>query len=114
MGGSKIDFSLPSETQALNQNDPNLLRNLPKNSNAMNYTDIEGTAFWREDWENAYMYTKAGNTVFLNKAKMNLYSGELHYISTTGIELVVETSAVTKVVFMQKRIQQKLMGFLRC
>ena len=106
----KIDFSFPSETNAANQNDPNLLRNLPKNSKDLNYTDIDGTAFWKEDWQKAYMYTKAGNILLLDKAKMNLYTGELHYISTTGTELVVETSAVTKVVFMQKKDSTKIDG----
>lgn len=107
---SKIDFSLPSETVAVNQNDPNLLRNLPKNSKELNYTDIDGTAFWKEEWQPAYMYTKAGNVILLDKAKMNLYSGELHYISKLGTELVVETSAVTKVVFMQKKDSTKIDG----
>ena len=107
---SKIDFSFPSETKALNQNDPNLLRNLPQNNKNLNYTDIDGTAFWKEDWLKAYMYTRAGNVILLEKAKMNLYSGELHYISTVGTELVVETSAVTKVVFMQKADSTKIDG----
>lgn len=107
---AKIDFSFPSETVAVKQNDPTLLSNLPKNSKNLNYTDIDGTAFWREDWQNAYMYTRAGNIILLNKAKMNLYSGELHYMSEAGTELVVETSAVTKVVFMQKKDSTKIDG----
>lgn len=107
---AKIDFSFPSDASAVKQNDPNLLRNLPKNSKELNYTDIDGTAFWKEDWEPAYMYTRAGNIIFFDKAKMNLYSGELHYISKEGIELVAEISAVTKVVFMQKKDSSKIDG----
>jgi hypothetical protein len=107
---AKIDFSFPSETNAIKQNDPNLLRNLPQNSIKLNYTDIDGTAFWKEDWQKAFMYTKVGNVISLDKAKMNLYSGELHYISNVGSELVVETSAVTKVVFMQKKDSTKIDG----
>lgn len=106
----KIDFSLPSETNAIKQNDPNLLRNLPSNKKDLNYTDIDGTAFWKEDWQKAYMFTKAGNTILLDKAKMNLFSGELHYIAASGTELVVETSAVTKVVFMQKKDSTQIDG----
>lgn len=105
---SKIDFSLPNETVAVKQNDPTLLQNLPKNTLKLNYTDIEGTAFWKEDWQKAYMYTQAGNIILLDKAKMNLYSGELHYISASGTELMVETSAVSKVVFMQKKDSAKM------
>ncbi len=107
---SKIDFSFPSEASAVNQNDPNLLRNLPKNTKELNYTDIDGTAFWKEDWERAFMYTRAGNIILLEKAKMNLYSGELHYISKEGIELAAEITAVTKVVFMQKKDSTKIDG----
>jgi hypothetical protein len=105
---SKIDFSLPNESVAVKQNDPTLLQNLPKNSTLLNYTDIEGTAFWKEDWQKGYMYTRAGNIILLEKAKMNLYSGELHYISAAGTELVVETSAVSKVVLMQKKDSTKI------
>ena len=54
------------------------------------------------------MYTRAGNIILLDKAKMNLYAGELHYISASGTELAVETSAVSKVVFMQTKDSSKL------
>jgi hypothetical protein len=82
----KIDFSFPSDASAVKQNDPNLLRNLPKNSKELNYTDIDGTPFWKEDGNLPTMYTRAGNIILFNKAKMNL-SGELHYISKEGIAI---------------------------
>jgi len=105
---SKLDFSLPTESVAVNQNDPALLQTLLRNSTNISYTDIEGTAFWKENWQKAYMYTRAGNIILLDKAKMNLYAGELHYISASGTELAVETSAVSKVVFMQTKDSSKL------
>ena len=105
---SKIDFSLPGETVAIKQNDPALLDNLAKNNSKLTYSDVEGTAFWKEAWQKAYMYTRSGNIILLDKAKMNLYSGELHYVSATGTELVVETSAVSKVVFMQAKDSTKM------
>jgi hypothetical protein len=105
---SKIDLSFPNESVPLKQNDPNLLENLAKNNSKLTYSDIEGTAFWKEAWQKAYMYTQAGNIILLEKAKMNLYSGELHYISATGTELAVETSAVSKVVFMQAKDSTKM------
>jgi hypothetical protein len=104
-----LDLSGPSDLGSVKQYDPNLIRNnIAKNAITLTYKDVEGSAFWHEDWQKAYMYTQAGNIILLEKAKMNLYSGELHYIAGNGDELVTETSAVSRVVFMQTKNPSKV------
>lgn len=104
-----LDLSLPSDLGSVKQYDPNLIQNyVSKNTIYLTYKDIDGSAFWKDDWQKAYMYTQAGNIILLDKAKMNLYSGELHYLTEDGKELVTETTAVAKVVFMQKKDPSKV------
>lgn len=100
-----IDISTPHEMGSINAYDPS---KLGAKSVVLTYADIDGSAFWKDDWQKAYMYTKAGNVILLDKAKMNLYTGELHYIAANGTELVTATEAVSKIVFMQQKEDTKV------
>ena len=50
-----------------------------KKAKGLTYEDVEGTPFWNEHWNSALLYFKSGTIYTLPKAKLNLYTTEVHY-----------------------------------
>lgn len=76
----------------------------------IDYADAEGTPFWQEKWISAYIYIKNGGLVKVEKAKLNLYTGDVHYINESGIELAADISIVEKVIFLQNLDTNKIIA----
>jgi len=68
----------------------------------ISYTDIEGTPFWNEKWNPAILFFNNGSKAKINQAKLNLYTNEIHYLSSTGEELAVDNNGITRLVFLNK------------
>jgi len=69
---------------------------------SISYADIEGTPFWNEKWNPAILFFNNGSKAKINQAKLNLYTNEIHYLSSTGEELAVDNNGITRLVFLNK------------
>jgi hypothetical protein len=68
----------------------------------LSYAEVEGTAFWSEQWNPAIIYFSNGSKAKINQAKLNLYTDEIHYLSADGTELAVDNKDITRLVFLNK------------
>ena len=81
-----------------------------KKATGLTYEDVEGTPFWDEHWNSALLYFKSGAIYKLPKAKLNLYTTELHYENEKDGELVAETSLIDKIVFLNSKDATKVLA----
>ena len=81
-----------------------------KKATGLNYEDVEGTPFWDEHWNSAILYFKSGAIYKLPKAKLNLYTAEVHYENEKEGELVAETSLIDKIVFLNSKDTTKILA----
>ncbi len=82
--------------------------------NTLTYADIEGTPFWNEQWAPAILYFVNGSKAKINQAKLNLYTDEIHYLSSDGSELAVDNEGVTRLVFLNKNnLTQPIASFAK-
>jgi len=79
-----------------------------KKAKGLTYEDVEGTPFWDEHWNSAILYFKSGAIYKLPKAKLNLYTTEVHYTNEKDGELVAETSLIDKIVFLNSKDATKI------
>lgn len=84
-----------------------------KQSN-VGYAEVEGTAFWSDQWNPAIIYFSNGSKAKINQAKLNLYNDEIHYLSGDGNELAVYNQDVTRLVFVNKsNLTQPIASFTK-
>jgi len=101
-----ICFSLlvqKSLAQGANLNNNNVVgwNNVPTNlvKGNVSYTDVKGDCFWHKEWLRASVTMKNGEVYNIPKAKLNLYSEEIHYINEAGAERSVRNEVNTVVLF---------------
>jgi hypothetical protein len=80
----------------------------------LGYGEVEGTAFWSEQWNPAIVYFSNGSKAKINQAKLNLYTDEIHYLSGDGTELAVYNQDITRLVFLNKtNLTQPIASFTK-
>jgi len=79
-----------------------------KKATGLNYEDVEGSPFWNDNWNSAILYFKSGAIYKLPKAKLNLYTSEVHYTNEKNGELVAETNLIDKIVFLNSKDSSKI------
>jgi hypothetical protein len=79
-----------------------------KKATGLTYEDVEGTPFWDENWNSAILYFKSGAIYKLPKAKLNLYTSEVHYTNDKDGELVAETNLIDKIIFLNSKDSSKI------
>ena len=80
----------------------------------LGYADVAGTAFWDEKWNPAILFFAGGGKAKINQARLNLYSNEIHYLSSDGTELAVENEGVIRLVFVNKNnLTQPIASFAK-
>jgi hypothetical protein len=83
-------------------------------ANTLSYADIEGSAYWNDNWNPAIIYFNNGSKAKINNAKLNLYTDEIHYLSADGTELVVNNEGITHLVFLNKNnLTQPIASFAK-
>jgi hypothetical protein len=65
------------------------------------YADISGSPFWDDKWNTALFFLSGNRKAKVQKAKLNLYSNEVHFISKDGTELSLENTMLLKVIFFK-------------
>lgn len=74
-------------------------------------SDISGSPYYSEKWTAATVVLTDDKLVKLNKARLNLYNNELHYIYEGGIEMVVDDRNVKRVYLVDARDTAKVITF---
>jgi len=106
-----LTSSINASAQQLNMDvrdfDGNMQVYDPANPNSsknksISYSDVEGTPFWSDQWNPAIIYFSNGSKAKINKARLNLYTDEIHYLSSDGTELAVDNQGITRLVFLNR------------
>lgn len=71
-----------------------------KNADSVGYADFKGSPFWKEEWMPAVFILNGGSAVKVEKARLNLYTNDVHYISPGGQQLVAATGNVNRIYFL--------------
>lgn len=58
-------------------------------------TDVKGSPFLNDNWQKAFLHLTDGGKVYVEKMKLNGYTGEVHYIDEKGMELAPIEGSVT-------------------
>ena len=72
-----------------------------KDSQAL--TNVKGTPFLNDNWRKAFLYLPTGGRVFVEKIKLNGYTGELHYIDEIGAESAPIEGSVSRVDLLDQK-----------
>lgn len=73
------------------------------NKTGTSLTDVKGSPFLQDSWQKAYLYLNGGGKVYVEKMKLNGYTGELHYIDEKGAELAPVEGSVTSVALLNAK-----------
>jgi hypothetical protein len=125
IAGTFILFSLAISLQAQQLNmdvrdvDGNIRVYDPSNiahgkSELVDYADIQGSPYWDDNWNPAIIYFNNGSKAKINQAKLNLYTDEIHYVNSLGVELAVENQGIVRLVFLNKNnLTQPIASFAK-
>jgi hypothetical protein len=76
----------------------------------ISYDDVRGSAFWTESWNSALFFLSGNKIVKVPKARLNLYTDEVHYLSKSGVEYSFENTKVLKVIFFKGPDSTTILG----
>jgi len=73
---------------------------LGQKSNAkIDYNDVDGSCFWKNDWSPAWLILRNGKTIKLKNVKLNFLTNEVHYLDNQLKELIA-MSGISRVAFV--------------
>ena len=78
------------------------------NGKPIPYDKINGTPFWKEEWQTANIYAPDGYYYGKYMAKINLSNNEVHYLNKKGAELAGTASEIGKVLFFDVKDTNKV------
>ena len=79
----------------------NSLPNGQKKVENVSYADVQGSPFWDNDWNAAVFVLGNGNIAKTKKAKLNLFTNEVHFVNSVNIEMACETTDIKKIFFFK-------------
>jgi predicted RecB family nuclease len=79
-----------------------------KTAETITYADVEGTPFWDDHWTPAYLVLRNNTTVKLDKVKLNIFTSQVHYIDSSGTELVTDPSMVRRLILLKPKDTTKV------
>jgi len=80
-----------------------------KKIESFSYADVLGSPFWNDDWNTALLFLKKG-VVKVQKAKLNLYTDEIHFVDKSETERAVDNTDVKKVIFFKGADTTKILA----
>lgn len=100
---SLIGPRLMAQGNGASMNNNNVVgwNNVPTNlvKEKVDYADVKGNYFWNQDWLPARVSMENGTTYNLRKAKLNLYSNEIHFINDKSTEHAIQNQFVKSLIF---------------
>lgn len=74
-----------------------------KKTEELTYADVEGTPFWSDKWNPGYLVMRGNSSVKLQQVKLNIFTGQVHYIDSSGNEMVADASQVPRLILMKAK-----------
>jgi len=74
-----------------------------KKTEELTYADVEGTPFWDDHWNPAYLVLRNETSVKVKQAKLNIFTGQVHYMDDGGNELVSDPAQVPRLIIMKAK-----------
>ena len=106
---------LLAQGNGANMNNNNVVgwNNVPTNliKEKVDYTDIKGNYFWNQSWLPASVSMENGATYTLTKAKLNLYTNEIHFVNDNHAELAIENKFIKSLTFYSSTDTSKIAIF---
>lgn len=65
------------------------------------YADVKGSPFWDNDWNAAVFVLANGHIAKTQKAKLNLFTNEVHFVNSANIEMACENKEIRKILFFK-------------
>ncbi|HTL07554.1 MAG TPA: hypothetical protein VL307_04825, partial [Chitinophagaceae bacterium] len=72
-------------------------------SNGIPYSKVQGSPFLQDNWQWAILYGQDNRERWLMPTRLNLVSGEVHFMNKTGEEMVAPAGMIHKIVFYQDK-----------
>ena len=69
-----------------------------QNNERISYSKIKGSRFWKDEWQNAYLYSNTGYIGSM-PLRINLVTGELHFLKNSE-EFILTDDFITKIIFV--------------
>jgi hypothetical protein len=73
-------------------NDPSLMGG--KRGVKVDYSDVRGNCFLDSKWSSAMVHLKNKAVIKFSKLKLNLFTGDIHYLDVKGLELAADSKIV--------------------
>ena len=67
----------------------------------ISYEDVRGSAFWDDKWNAAIFVLSNNQAAKVRKARLNLYTNEVHFMDLSGTELALDNTQALKVIFFK-------------
>jgi hypothetical protein len=83
-------------------------KHLINKARTLDYKDIEGTCFWDNKWNPAFLVGSQGKKIKLEKIKLNSYSNEIHFVDPSSEEFVLQKGIVRKIIFLDPKDTSKV------
>ena len=99
---TSIDVRLPSDHGygSVNYNNPSVLG--AKKQLTVDNNEIAGSAFWKKDWNKAYVFLTSNGVVKLNHAKLDLENNEINFLDSSNTIKSADASKISKIIFTDK------------
>ncbi len=72
-----------------------------KKAENLSYADVQGSPFWDINWNTALFVLANGNLAKTEKARLNLFTNEVHFINAENIEMACENKLIKKILFFK-------------
>lgn len=79
----------------------NVLPEGSKNAGSLLYDDVMGTPFWDINWNAAIFVLPNGSLAKASKARLNLYTNEVHFINAENVEMACDQKQIRKIFFFK-------------
>lgn len=74
-----------------------------KSNEVETYADVRGEYFWDSEWSQALVVLRDGRQARLTKAKLNQYTGELHFIYGARNEFIARKGMIKQLAFFDRK-----------
>jgi hypothetical protein len=89
-----MSLDINPTTQMVRYNDP---ATIGRKNVDVDYRDVGGRYLWSNDWSPAMIIMKGGNATKMRSVRLNLYSNEIHYLTSEG-EMAAGIEKVRRVI----------------
>ncbi len=103
-----VNQQLSTSNFSVNAYDPATVGS--KKVSLLSYTDISGSPYWTDNWLSALFFMHNGKIYQINKARLNLFTGEVHFLNLENEELAVEANQLDSIIFKNSKDSTKVLA----